>query len=117
MKRATWMAALVLAAPCAQAATKLLVTVTDPKTGATLKGLKAQDFAVFDDKTPRTVEAAEFTSDTLDIMLLLDASLAGPLVLPLAENFVAQLQPKEEMAVVAYHASADLIQDFPRAGR
>src|SRR6516165_9735196 len=30
----------------------------------------------------------------------------------LAETFVAQLQPKDQMAVVAYHSSADLIQDF-----
>jgi len=93
-------------------ATKVLVTVVDPKTGAALTGLKADDFSVLDDKTPRRVEAAEFTRDTLDIMLLLDSSLVGPMVQPVAENFVAQLEPKEQMAVVAYHSSADLIQDF-----
>ncbi len=96
----------------ASAATRLLVTVTEQKSGAPVTGLQAQDFAVFDDKTPRPVEAAEFTRDTLDIMLLLDTSLAGGLVQPMAENFVAQLQPKEQMAVVAFHSSADLIQDF-----
>ncbi len=30
----------------------------------------------------------------------------------MAETLIEQLQPKEQMAVVAYHSSADLIQDF-----
>src|SRR5690242_12160410 len=99
-------------AQLASGATKLLVTVVEPKSGAPVTGLQAQDFTVLDDKTPRRVEAAEFSRDTLDIMLLLDTSLAGGLVQPAAETLVAQLQPKELMAVVAYHSSADLIQDF-----
>jgi VWFA-related protein len=102
---------LALAWPLA-GATKILVTVIEQKSGAPVADLEAKDFAVFDDKTPRTVEAAEFTRDTLDIMLLLDTSLAGGMVQPMAENFVAQLAAKEQMAVVAFHSSADLIQDF-----
>ncbi len=95
-----------------RAATKLLVTVVEPKFGALVTGLQAQDFTVLDDKTPRPVEAVEFTRDTVDIMLLLDTSLAGGLVQPMVEKLVEQLQPKEQMAVVAFHSSADLIQDF-----
>jgi hypothetical protein len=106
------LALLCVAAPWAEAATRLLVTVIDPKSGAAVRGLQAGDFTVLDGKTPRPVEAAEFTSDTLDIMLLVDASLTGPLVLPFAQNLVDQLQPKEQMAVVAYDSSANLIQDF-----
>ncbi|PWU03480.1 MAG: hypothetical protein C5B51_18855 [Terriglobia bacterium] len=104
--------ALCLAALPLWGATKVLVTVVDPKSGAPVTSLHAQDFNVLDDKTPRRVEEAEFTHDTLDLMLLLDTSLAGGMVQPLAENFVSQLQAKEQMAVVAYHSSADLIQDF-----
>jgi VWFA-related protein len=107
-----WLATLWLAAMPLYSATKVLVTVVEPKSGAPVLGLQAQDFSVLDDKTPRPVEAAEFTRDTLDIMLLLDTSLAGGIVQPLAEQFIAQIQPKEQMAVVAYHSSADLIQDF-----
>jgi VWFA-related protein len=113
MKTASFLLALLCAAaPWAAGATKLLVTVIDPKSGGAVSGLEAADFAVFDGKIPRPVQAAEFTRDTLDIMLLVDTSLVGPMVQPLAENFVAQLQPKEQMAVVAYDASANLIQDF-----
>ncbi len=106
---------LLLASLCSLplwGASKVLVTVVEPKSGVPVAGLRGEDFTVFDDKTPRRVEEAEFTHDTLDLMLLLDTSLAGGLVQPLAESFIAQLQPKEQMAVVAYHSSADLIQDF-----
>jgi Mg-chelatase subunit ChlD len=34
------------------------------------------------------------------------------MVQPVAEDLIAQLQPKEQMAVVSFHSSADLIQDF-----
>src|SRR5260221_2959618 len=45
-------------------------------------------------------------------MFLLDTSLVGEMVRPVADEFLAQLKPKEQMAIVAYHSSADLIQDF-----
>jgi Mg-chelatase subunit ChlD len=36
----------------------------------------------------------------------------GGMVQPMAENLIAQLQSKDQMAVVSLHSSADLIQDF-----
>ncbi|HLY18800.1 MAG TPA: VWA domain-containing protein [Bryobacteraceae bacterium] len=106
------LAAFLLALSTLSAASKILVTVIDPKSGVVVPNLKAEDFSVLDDKTPRPVEAAEFSPATLDIMMLLDTSLVGEMVHPVAANLVAQLQPKEQMAVVAFHSSADLIQDF-----
>jgi VWFA-related protein len=103
--------ALILSLPL-WPATKLVVTVVEQKSGAPVTGLSAADFTVLDDKTPRKVEGAEFTKATLDIMLLLDTSLAGPMVQPVVENVVSQLEPKEQMALVAFHSAADLIQDF-----
>ena len=104
--------ALACAACSLPAATRVLVTVVEQRSGKPVAGLTAQDFTLLDDRTPRSVEASEFTRDTLDIMLLLDTSLVGGMVQPVAENLVTQLQPKEQMAVVAFHSSADLIQDF-----
>jgi hypothetical protein len=67
---------------------------------------------VFEDRTSRKVEAAETTTGLIDAMLLLDTSLVGGAVQPFADKLIGQLQPKEQMAVVSYHSSADLIQDF-----
>jgi VWFA-related protein len=96
----------------AAASTKLLVTVIEPKSGKPVTDLKAAEFTVLDDKTPRTVEAAEYSEGGMDVMMLLDTSLVGEMVRPLADSLIEQLQPKEQMAIVSYHSSADLIQDF-----
>jgi VWFA-related protein len=84
----------------------------DAKSGKPVLGLKADDFTLFEDKLARKVDEAEFSSDVVDVMFLLDTSLVGEMVRPLAEDFVAQLKPKEQMAIVAFHSSADLIQDY-----
>ncbi len=97
---------------CAQAATRLLVTVVEQKSGVPVAGLRAQDFSVFDDTQRRRVESAESTPGLMDVMLLLDTSLLGAVVQPVAESMIGQLQPREQMAVVSFHSAADLIQDF-----
>ena len=94
------------------ASTKVLVTVVEQKSGRPVADLKAQDFTLIEDKSARQVESAEYGNSILDVVLLLDTSLVGPMVQPMAENFITQLQPKEQMAVVSFHSSADLIQDF-----
>ncbi len=106
-----WLAALLLAGTLS-AATRILVTVTEAKSGQPVADLKAADFNVLDDKTARRVESAEFVTPTLDVMLLLDISLVGGMVQPVAMDLIGQLQAKEQMAVVSVHSSADLIQDF-----
>src|ERR1035437_7159528 len=70
--------------------TRILVTVVDPKSGVMVPNLKAEDFSVLDDKTLRPVEAAEFSHNNLDIMMLLDTSLVGEMVHPVATNLIAQ---------------------------
>ena len=106
------LSAFVFSLAPAHSSTKVMVTVVDPKSGRPIQGLKTEDFTLLDDKTPRRVEGADLTSTNLDVILLLDTSLAGGMVQPFAEDLVAQLQPKDQMAVVAFHSSADLIQDF-----
>ncbi len=103
---------LCLASLAAPGATKLLVTVVEPRSGKPVTGLTAGDFRVLDDRTPRRVEGVEVSTGLLDVMLLLDTSLVGGMVQPLAGNLIEQLQPKDQMAIVAFHSSADLIQDF-----
>ena len=85
---------------------------SEPKTGRRVVDLKSQDFSLTEDKKPLRHRGREFSQTTIDVMLLLDTSLMGQMVQPMAESLISQLQPKEQMAVVAYHSSADLIQDF-----
>jgi VWFA-related protein len=93
-------------------ANRLSVTVIDSKSGRPVTDLKADDFTVFEDKLARKVEAAEYATDIVDVMFLFDTSLAGQTVRPVADDLIAQLKPKEQMAIVSFHSSADLIQDF-----
>ena len=83
------LAAFLLFLTTLTGASKILVTVVDPKTGVVVPNLKAGDFSVLDDKTPRPVEAAEFSQANLDIMMLLDSSLVGEMVHPVAANLIA----------------------------
>src|SRR5438552_3663218 len=105
-------AAILLCAVSLFGANRLSVTVVDAKSGKPLTDLKADDFTVFEDKLVRKVESAEFKNEPVDIMFLLDTSLVGATVRPLAEELIEQLKPKEQMAIVSFHSSADLIQDF-----
>jgi hypothetical protein len=91
---------------------KLLVTVFNEKTGEPLTNLTAANFLVSDDKTPLTVVSAKYQTGTLDIMLLVDTSLVGEMVRPLGAAFISALEDKDQMAIVSYHSSADLVQDF-----
>ena len=92
--------------------TRLLVSVVDRRTAEPVTNLKADSFTVLDDRTPRQVTAAEYGSSLLDVMLLFDTSLVGEMVYPLGDAFIARLQQKEQMAIVAFAENADLIQDF-----
>jgi hypothetical protein len=101
-----------LIAPGAAQTLKLHVTVFDEKTGEPATNLQAANFAVMDGRTPLKVESAAYQAGSLDIMLLVDTSLVGEMVRPLGSAFIGELEDKDQMAIVSYHSSADLIQDF-----
>jgi VWFA-related protein len=95
---------------------KLIVQVRN-QFGFPIKDLKAADFAVTEDKAPREVAQAVWVNDSLaDVMLLLDTSdiakqLRGEIE-GAALLFVKQRAEKEQLGVIAYSNSADLVQDF-----
>jgi VWFA-related protein len=96
-----------------RAQARIIVTVMDDRTGQPVTDLKASEFTVLDDKRPRAVQSAEYSTEGLmDVMLLVDSSLVGEAVRAFAANLIEQLQPKEQMALVSFHSSADLLQDF-----
>lgn len=95
----------------AQEAT-LMVTVFDERTGETMTGLGPERFAVKDGDIPLRVASVSEPRGPVDVLLLVDASLAGEAVRPIAEALVEQLGEGEAMAVVAYNEGAELLQDF-----
>ena len=64
-----WIAALLCALP-AGAANRVSVTVVDAKSGKPALGLKAEEFTLYEDKLARKADAAEFSSDIVDVMLM-----------------------------------------------
>ncbi len=90
----------------------LRVTAFDEKTGETAGGLSPEHFAVIDDKRALRVESVKPAEGPLDVLLLVDASFLGEMVRPLVPAFIDGLGDGEQMALVAYHDSADLAQDF-----
>lgn len=96
---------------CAQQAA-LRVTVFDQASGEVVGGLSAEHFAVIDDKRALRVESAKQASGPLDVLLLVDASFLGEMTRPLVPAFIDSLAEDEQMALVAYRDSADLMQDF-----
>ncbi|MBM3725362.1 MAG: hypothetical protein FJW40_08065 [Acidobacteria bacterium] len=111
--RTALLALFCLAPAAAPGATKLIVTVVEQKTGKPVTDLKAADFVITDGGQVRAVEEAEFRpSGLMDVMLMLDTSLVGGMVQPVAFGAIEQLQEKDQMAVVSFHSSADMIQEF-----
>lgn len=103
---------LILCALPAAAQLRLIVTAVEQKTGRPVTGLTAADFTFTDGKNTREVLEAKAASSEIDVMLLVDSSLAGPDVQPVAFDLIDQLQEREQMAIVGYADSADLVQDF-----
>lgn len=103
---------MALAAAAASASMRIIVTVTEQKTGRPVEDLKADDFLVMEDKLTRRVEASEFERKPVDVMLLLDTSLVGGMVQPVAQGLIGELKDKEQMAVVSFDSSAEMVQDF-----
>ena len=98
-------------------AVHLEVTVTDPS-GAYVRDLRPSQFVVSVDKTKLAVREARLKTDTSpkDIALLIDTSvIAGQVANPLNDvtmAFINDLGPDDQMAIVSFDSSADLIQDF-----
>lgn len=91
---------------------KLLVTVFDEKTGDSIADLRAENFSVVDGETRLRVLSAERKQRTLDVLLMADASMLGGTIRPLVAPVIDELGERDQMALVLYHESADLAQDF-----
>lgn len=90
--------------------------VTDKKSRETIRGLKAEDFELFEDNVKQPIETLSQDKLPLSIVLLLDIS---PSVRPVIEKVRAgalqalgRLKPEDEVALMVFAGWTELIQDF-----
>src|SRR5947209_207125 len=93
-------------------------TVLQKKTGRIVGGLKKEDFALTEDGVPQQITHFSQNSLPLSVLLLIDR---GGCLDPFGENVrhaaraaLSHLKPSDEVAVMAYHDSVDLVQEFTR---
>lgn len=102
----------LLVAPVAAQEAILAVTVVDEKTGETVTGLGPERFEARDGNTSLRVESVREPREPLDILLLVDTSIVGDAVRPIASALIDLLQTDETMALVGFDEGAELLQDF-----
>jgi len=93
-----------------------LPVVVSNKEGRRITGLSKEDFEVFEDGVQQEIAGFAATDEPVDVALLLDTS--GSTELELAKiqraaiDFVNQLHPDDEVAVVSFADDVTLQQDF-----
>jgi VWFA-related protein len=92
--------------------------VLQKQTGRVVGGLKREDFTLTEDGVAQKI--TNFGQDTLPLSVILLIDRGGCLD-PFGENVrraardaVSRLKPSDEVAVMAYHDSADLVEPFTR---
>jgi Ca-activated chloride channel homolog len=91
------------------------VVVTD-RTGRRITDLKQEDFLIYEDGTPQEISGFASTDEPLGVALLLDTSGSTQLKLARIQNaaidFVNQLHPDDEVAVLSFAQETKLQYDF-----
>ena len=90
----------------------LRVTVYDERTAESVTGLGPERFSVKDGSTPLQVVSASEPGTPVDTLLLVDSSMVGHTVRPIAEAVIGQVGESDSAALVSFDESADLLQDF-----
>ena len=103
---------LVLTGAVAGQEITLRVTVCDERTAETVTGLGPDRFSVKDGTTPLQVLSVREPDTPVDTLLLVDASMVGSTVRPIAEAVIDRLGEDDSAALVSFDESADLLQDF-----
>ncbi|HZB46775.1 MAG TPA: VWA domain-containing protein [Pyrinomonadaceae bacterium] len=95
--------------------------VLQKKTGRVVGDLKREDFTLAEDGVPQQITHFSQNSLPLSVLLLIDR---GGCLDPFSESVkraaseaVARLKPADEVALMAYHDSVDLVEGFTRDRR
>jgi VWFA-related protein len=92
--------------------------ILQKKTGRVVGGLKREDFTLTEDGVAQQITHFSQNSLPLSVVLLIDR---GGCLDPFGENVrraareaISRLKPSDEVAVMAYHDSVDLVEEFTR---
>jgi VWFA-related protein len=92
------------------------VQVLEKKTGRTVGSLSKEDFQLYEDGAQQAIAVLSRDQLPLSVVLLFDLTdSVRPVLQPLAAGALQALQhlkPEDEVAVMVYSASAQLLQDF-----
>jgi len=90
--------------------------VLEKKTGHAVAGLKPGDFEIYEDKVAQQISSFSQDELPLSVVLLFDLTdSVRPVLKPLAQGALqalAHLKPVDEVAVMTYAATTELVQDF-----
>ena len=90
--------------------------VLEKKTGHAISGLTARDFQIYENNAPQQINTFSQDELPLSVVLLFDLTdSVRPVLKPLAKGALDALQhlkPQDEVAVMTYSATAQLLQDF-----
>lgn len=93
-----------------------LPVVVSTREGKRVQGLKQEDFQVFENGVQQEISGFAATDEPLKIVLLLDTSGSTKAELAKIQNaaidFVYQLHPDDEVAVISFAEDTKLQQDF-----
>ncbi|HET9180645.1 MAG TPA: VWA domain-containing protein [Candidatus Angelobacter sp.] len=90
--------------------------VLEKKSGHAVSGLTARDFQIYEDNRQQQINSFSQDELPLSVVLLFDLTdSVRPVLKPLSEGALDALQhlkPQDEVAVMTYSATAQLLQDF-----
>ncbi|HEX8722331.1 MAG TPA: VWA domain-containing protein [Pyrinomonadaceae bacterium] len=92
--------------------------VVQKKTGRVVGDLRREDFALTEDGVPQQITQFSQNSLPLSVLLLIDRGGCldpfGEQVTRAAVESVSRLKPSDEVAVMTYHDTAELVEEFTR---
>lgn len=105
-------AILVLAKGSVAQDATLVATVFNERTGEIVTGLGPERFVVADGDISLRVDSVAEPRRPFDLLVLIDTSIVGETVRPIAAALIEELRDHEAMAFVSFAEGAELLQDF-----
>lgn len=99
------------------ALTNVEVTVTDKKSGGIYQGLKPGNFAIYEDGVKQEISNFSAIDAPITLVLLLEYSrqisiIRNEVINPAGQFVTSFVQPKDQIAIVAYDARPAVLNDF-----